>query len=173
MNDLIETLENTIASLLEEKAALWRELINAKNPEPIKRISFERVKRLANSRCLDLHRVMEEKTITLSNGREALERYCCKGFKVTLGHLERVFKSLKALWEFLSQESWSLSDLFPQMKEEEEKKPDDEPKPKKQSYCKWCSSPIHWVRSVMDNRFLPYEENGLRHKCSPRSLVPI
>jgi hypothetical protein len=164
----IAQLEETVSQLLDEKGQLQRELLNAKDPTPIKRVSFDRVRRLAQSRCLSLRKIYREWSIQLSDG-VAFGGHKAIGFEVSLGHLKRTFKRLKDLWDFLTQESWSLGDLFPP---EEEKKP--KVKAKKQATCKYCQSPIQWIQDLFAGKWFPYSPDGKRHQCQhKRELVPF
>lgn len=90
----IEILEQ---ELLEAKTQLRR----AKNPLPFQKPSFKLVARLVGDCCMNLKKVRG-------------------GWLLYMGELQRKFKSLKAIWELLTQESWALSDIFnpPELKKD-------------------------------------------------------
>lgn len=95
---LLEELERLQAEneqLKAEAAELRKALRNAKDPDPVQRLSFKRVAALAETACMTLGRWKN-------------------GFLLTLGHLKRFFKSLPEIWELLNQDDWFLSDIFPE-----------------------------------------------------------
>ncbi len=130
---IIEAYEKTIAHL--------KEIIrNAKDVSPVIKPSFSRVKRMAQMACLQLSR--ENSSYVLSMGDK------CK----------RTFKKLRDIWEFLSQEEWALSDLFPQLDPEKAAKPKGKP-------CKFCGVSILWLPNTW-GKWLPHNiEGGDRHRC--------
>ncbi|MEG4516511.1 hypothetical protein [Microcoleus sp. AT9b-C5] len=77
----------------------------AKDITPVQKCSFIRVLKLARAACLDL-----SKSIT-------------GGWVLSLGTLQRTFKSLHEIWRLLVVGEWSLSDLF----EVQEKEPTPSP----------------------------------------------
>lgn len=83
-----------IAELETENAKLRERLARAKNPEPVQRPSFERVKRLASNACMEVSRH--------KNG----------GFVLSFGRLQRWFKRLRDLWEIFTSDDWKLSEIF-------------------------------------------------------------
>lgn len=83
----VETLQD---ELREAKTQLRR----AKDPLPYQKPSFKLVSRLVWDCCMKL-----KKTVG--------------GWLLSMGHLERKFKSLKQIWELLTQDEWLLSDVFP------------------------------------------------------------
>lgn len=136
MNDLqqeLERLREQVEALTQENNHLKKRLRNAKDPTPIERVSFRRLVELARQACLTLTR-QKQKII------------------VSLGQLQRKFKSLKDAWEFLSQEEWLLEDLFP-----------PKPKPKSKKFCCFCHEPITWANGAAG--WLPFGLDGIRHRC--------
>lgn len=91
-----------IAELEAENERLQNELrkarvtiANAKDIDPIQRLSEKRVKKMAASACLDL------------------VRHKVKGWVIRMGSAYQWYKSLWDIWAILSQESWNLSELIP------------------------------------------------------------
>jgi hypothetical protein len=100
----IQTLKSENERLKAENEQLKQELMEAKvnlrrakNPSPVEKPSFKRVLRLVWDACMNLKKV-------------------AGGWLLTMGKLERKFKSLKLIWELLTQENWYLSDIFPPQK---------------------------------------------------------
>lgn len=87
----IEQLERELEAARAESAALRRKLAEAKNPAPVERPSFRRVKQMASAACCILERV---------GGK----------IQARMGDKVRIFKRLRDAWEFFLQEEWSLSD---------------------------------------------------------------
>jgi hypothetical protein len=144
MNELQENCDTTrdrIIAALEEQISVLKEIIaKAKDITPVIKPSFSRVKRMAEAACLELKKVG-------------------KHFVVSMGSTSRTFKKLREIWEFLCQEDWNLSDLFPQLDpDKKEEKPTGKP-------CKYCNLPILWVPSDW-GKWLPIDAiTHKRHRC--------
>lgn len=134
-----QELLKRVEELEEELTRLRDRLRRAKDPRPVDRISFRRLRQLAESTCLRVTRV----------GRK---------IQVSLGETaKRLFKSLKEAWEFLSQDDWSLGELFPPPPPPKTKsKPRNKP-------CKNCGQLIYWK---WDGKPTPFNaDNHERHYC--------
>ena len=83
-----------IEELEAENARLRERLARAKNPEPVQRPNFERVRRLARNACMEV------------------TRWKHGGFVLHFGRLSRWFKTLKELWEIFTSDNWYLSEIF-------------------------------------------------------------
>lgn len=70
-------------------------IANAKDIDPIQRLSEKRVAKMAASACLKL------------------VRHKVKGWVISIGNACQWYRSLWDIWAILSQESWSLSELIP------------------------------------------------------------
>ena len=143
-----EEYEKKIKELEAQNAELKTRLNRAKDPEPKKRPGFGHVKQLAQNCCLGLARQLRKgKTI---------------GFIVRLGHKTRIFKRLKDVWEFLTQENWDLEELFPKFNP-------NQPKPKKPKTCKYCERPVRWQKEWLTAEhcfdFWLANPDGSPHKC--------
>lgn len=129
-----------IIAALEEQLAHYKNLVRyAKDLSPVVRPSFARVRRMAREACLEL---------TKEGGR----------FVISMGNkVRRTFKKLKEIWEFLSQDDWALSDLFPLL-DEKSAKPKGKP-------CKFCGVSIFWLPNKW-GKWLPHNlEGGECHVC--------
>ncbi|MEG5234327.1 hypothetical protein [Microcoleus sp. AT9b-C3] len=82
------------AELLQQVRSHKQTITEAKDITPVQRCSFIRVLKLARAACLDL-----SKSIT-------------GGWVLSLGTLQRTFKSLYEIWRLLVVGEWNLSDLF-------------------------------------------------------------
>lgn len=141
--DRADLYRDRIIAALEEEIAILKETIaKARDITPVQRPSFSRVKRMAENACLELKKVGKQ-------------------FVVSMGSTSRTFRKLKEIWEFLCQENWALSDLFPQLD------PDRKPEPKPNGKpCKYCNLPIIWVPNDW-GKWFPIDANThLRHKCA-------
>lgn len=87
-------LRRKVDELEAENARLRDQLARAKNPEPVQRPSYERVRRLASNACMDVERLKN------------------RGFMLTMGLKKRWFKKLTDLWEILTADEWELSEIF-------------------------------------------------------------
>ena len=83
-----------IEELEAENARLREKLARAKNPEPVQRPSYERVRRLARNACMEVER--------LKKG----------GFMLVFGDRRKWFKRLRDLWEIFTSDDWQLSEIF-------------------------------------------------------------
>ncbi len=70
-------------------------IANAKDIDPIQRLSEKRVSKMAASACLEL------------------VRHKVKGWIIRMGNAYQWYQSLWDIWAILSQESWDLSELIP------------------------------------------------------------
>jgi hypothetical protein len=133
-----EQLQQEIERLHQEILRLKQIIRNAKDTSPIEKVSFKRVWRLVSEACMELIKVKGNKWI------------------LKMGNLTRQFKSLREIWELLTQEDWVLSDIF--------KEPQSQSKIKKQKLCKFCSQAIEWSKNTF-NRWIPLNLNGSNHRC--------
>lgn len=93
---LIERLREEADELYKIIGALRKQIINAKDPSPFKRLSFLKVARYVGG--LGFNIVREKSSWVLSMG----------------SILNRKFKNLREIWDLITQEDWHLSDIFPQ-----------------------------------------------------------
>lgn len=92
----IKRLREEVNTLNEQVANLRGQLNRAKDPTPVKRPSLLRVLLLARMALMDIKRV---------GG----------GWVLSMGeNLRRSFKTLREIWELLTQDDWCLSDIFSQ-----------------------------------------------------------
>lgn len=89
----LDRLREQVAQLEAQVASLRQQLIRAKDPSPFERLSFKRVRALAENACMKLQRVG-------------------KRWVLSMGSLRREFARLSYIWELLSQDDWFLSDIF-------------------------------------------------------------
>jgi len=138
---LSEDDRDRIIATLEEQLAHYKNLVRwAKDLSPVVKPSFARVKRMADEACLELTK--EGKHFVISMGNK------CR----------RVFRKLRDIWEFLSQDDWALSDLFPQLDPQKAAKPKGKP-------CQFCQGLIFWLPNKW-GKWLPHNlEGGDRHRC--------
>jgi hypothetical protein len=144
LKDLSENQGRIIEAQDKQIGSLTETIRNAKDITPIERTSFARVRRMARAACLELTRV--GKLLVLS-----------------MGKVSRQFRSLKEIWEFLSQEDWHLSDLFPQIDPSSPLPQSSSPRSSRP--CKYCGNLIYWLRSEL-GRWLPHNiGTSDRHRC--------
>lgn len=119
---------------------------NAKDINPVQRVSLRRVRLLAEEACLTVKRVKSKIEVSLGEAKK------------------RLFKNLREAWEFLSQEEWLLEELFPPPP------PPEPPKPERTTVCKYCSSLIYWIFDGYSTAYDVGTQN--RHRCDayPRRL---
>lgn len=92
----IKRLREEVSTLNEQVANLRGKLNRAKDPTPVKRPSLLRVLCTARMALMDIKRV---------GG----------GWVLSMGeNLRRSFKTLREIWDLLTQDDWCLSDIFPQ-----------------------------------------------------------
>lgn len=70
-------------------------IANAKDIDPIQRLSEKRVAKMAASACLKL------------------VRHKVKGWVIRMGNAYQWYQSLRDIWAILSKESWALSEIIP------------------------------------------------------------
>ena len=93
---LIKRLREEVDQLYETVGALRGQINRAKDPNPFKRPSFLRVLQLARTALMDLVRTKG-------------------GWVLSMGStITRKFKTLREIWELLTQDDWYLGDIFPQ-----------------------------------------------------------
>lgn len=103
MTETEEQLRRKIKELEEQNERLAEALrkaqdviANAKNIDPVQRVTERRVKKLA------------------SNAFLSLVRHKVKGWIVRMGNKSQWYKSLREIWDILKKESWNLSEIIPE-----------------------------------------------------------
>ncbi|ELS04844.1 hypothetical protein Xen7305DRAFT_00045800 [Xenococcus sp. PCC 7305] len=93
LREQIQKLEQENKQLNKELSKTKDIIRRAKDISPLKRISLRRVSRLAHDACMDVQKV-------------------AGGWMLKMGKLARKFRRLVDIWEILSQDDWSLSDVM-------------------------------------------------------------
>jgi hypothetical protein len=91
----IAELEAENERLLNELRKARNVIANAKDIEPIQRLSEKRVAKMAASACLEL------------------VRHKVKGWLIRMGNKSQWYRSLWDIWAILSGEDWKLSEIIP------------------------------------------------------------
>lgn len=100
-----EKLKAQLEIIKQELAEAKTQLRRAKNPNPFIKPSFKLVARLVWDCCMNIKKT-------------------AGGWLLTMGSsLQRKFKSLKQIWELLTQDDWVLSDIFTTPKPKKNAKP--------------------------------------------------
>lgn len=128
-----------IEELEAENRELRERLARAKNPEPVQKPSFERVRRLARNACMEV------------------SRWKHGGFVLRFGRRSCWFKRLKELWEIFTSDNWYLSEIFakkvlpriprrPRRKVQPKEEPKFNPTPKSNPFWWYPESPSQVIR---------------------------
>lgn len=89
----IEALRQQVAQLEAQVSQLRQQLVRAKDSSPVEKPSYKRVAALAANACMNLYK----------EGRR---------WVLQMGNLRREFTRLAHIWEMLTKDDWSLSDIF-------------------------------------------------------------
>lgn len=105
----IEKIKSENAQLAKDTADARTALRRAKNPQPVERPSVKRMLSIVSGAFMSLRQVFEG--FKLTRDGSMVPKPC--GWELSMGSLKRRFRSLKDIWELLTQEDWFLSDIFP------------------------------------------------------------
>ena len=105
----IEKIKSENAQLAKDTAAARTALRRAKNPQPVERPSVKRMLSIVSGAFMSLRQVFTGFKLTRDGSRIPKP----DGWELSMGDLKRQFRSLKDIWELLTQEDWVLGDIFP------------------------------------------------------------
>ena len=105
----IEKIKSENAQLAKDKADARTALRRAKNPEPVERPSVKRMLSIVAGAFMRLRQVFTGFKLTRDGSRIPKP----DGWELSMGDSKRRFRSLKEIWQLLTQEDWFLGDIFP------------------------------------------------------------
>ena len=106
----IEKIKSENAQLAKDAANVKTALRRAKNPEPVERPSVKRMLSIVSGAFMSLRQLFEGSKLD-KDGKSLVPKSC--GWELSMGNSKRRFKSLREIWELLTQEDWFLTDIFP------------------------------------------------------------